>query len=172
MVERPPYIFVQGSAICKYMWYMITNKNPAQPAALLMLWHGGFGADWWGRDFGTKCGCVLCNKRRSHVIKNVVLLTWEKYYNYEKIQGVPVMSTTIICQNFPSIARLRTVIPAVRQMQYWNQWGLFVYNFICHMFQFKSKLVHVANCTNLVRSIYIEQANTYSTPPLSKVFAA
>jgi hypothetical protein len=28
------------------------------------------------------------------VIRKVVLLTWEKYYNYEKIWGVLVMSTT------------------------------------------------------------------------------
>jgi hypothetical protein len=26
----------------------ISIKNPAQPAALLMLWRGSLGADWWG----------------------------------------------------------------------------------------------------------------------------
>jgi hypothetical protein len=29
------------------------------------------------------------------MIKNVVLSTWEKYYNYEKNEGVWVMSTTV-----------------------------------------------------------------------------
>jgi hypothetical protein len=47
-----------------------------------------------GRDLGTKGGGVLCNKRRGHVIENVVLSTWKKYHNYEKIEEVPVMSTT------------------------------------------------------------------------------
>jgi hypothetical protein len=37
----------------------------------------------------------LCNKRRGHVIENVVLSTWEKYHNYEKNEEVRVMSTTV-----------------------------------------------------------------------------
>jgi hypothetical protein len=48
-----------------------------------------------GRDFGAKGGGVLCNKRRGHMIEKVVLLTWEKYHNYEKIKEVSVMSTTL-----------------------------------------------------------------------------
>jgi hypothetical protein len=48
-----------------------------------------------GRDFGAKGGGVLCNKCQSHVIENVVLLTWEKYHKYEKIEEVSVMSTTL-----------------------------------------------------------------------------
>jgi hypothetical protein len=36
----------------------------------------------------------LYNKRRSHVIEKVVLLTWKKCYNYQKNWGVWVMSTT------------------------------------------------------------------------------
>ena len=47
-----------------------------------------------GRDFGAKGGSALCNKRRSHVIEKGVPLTWKKYYNYQKIWGVLVMSTT------------------------------------------------------------------------------
>jgi hypothetical protein len=31
-----------------------------------------------GRDFGAEGGSALCNKRRSHVIEKVVLLTWKK----------------------------------------------------------------------------------------------
>ena len=48
-----------------------------------------------GRDFGAKGGGVLCNKRRGHVMRKVVPSTWKKYYKYEKIQGVPMMSTTV-----------------------------------------------------------------------------
>ena len=47
-----------------------------------------------GRDFGAKVGGVLCNKRRSHVIEKVVLLTLEKYHYCQKIWGVLVMSKT------------------------------------------------------------------------------
>jgi hypothetical protein len=53
-----------------------------------------------GRDFGANGGGVLCNKRRGHVIENVVLSTWKKYYNYGKIQGVPMMSTTTVSINY------------------------------------------------------------------------
>jgi ligand-binding sensor protein len=49
-----------------------------------------------GRDFGAKGGGVLCNKHRGHVIEKVVSSTWEKYHKYEKIEEVPVMSTTAV----------------------------------------------------------------------------
>jgi hypothetical protein len=94
MVERPPYILQRRQCIYNCVSNTISIKNPAQPVALLMLWCGGLGADWWGRDFGAKGGSALCNKRRSHVIEKVVLSTWKKYYNYQKIEGIRVMSTT------------------------------------------------------------------------------
>jgi hypothetical protein len=37
MVERPPYIFYRRQCVYNYKTNTITNKNPAQPAALLML---------------------------------------------------------------------------------------------------------------------------------------
>jgi hypothetical protein len=48
-----------------------------------------------GRDFSAKGGGVLCNKRRGHVIRKVVCLTWKKWYKYQKNRGVLVMSTTL-----------------------------------------------------------------------------